>query len=132
MPRRQAFDPSPYESAPWLAPGPQPRLVETRRADGFEVSSPPETKDARHTATHAFEKPATIYAVMPHTRFRGKWMRYELLLPDRKKETLLHVSRFDFNGQLGYAFAEPRHVPAGAWLLVTGAFDTSPREPCQP
>ncbi|MSU35100.1 MAG: hypothetical protein EXS36_08290 [Pedosphaera sp.] len=31
-----------------------------------------------------------------------------------------------------YQFAEPRHVPAGAWLLVTGAFDNSAANPSNP
>ena len=69
---------------------------------------------------------------MPHMHFRGKWMRYDLLLPDGTKETLLHVPRYDFNWQLGYTLAEPRHVPAGAWLLVTGAFDNAPANPANP
>ena len=59
-------------------------------------------------------------------------MRYELLLPDGTKETLLNVPRYDFRWQLIYQFAEPRHVPAGSWLLVTGAFDNSPANPSNP
>ena len=59
-------------------------------------------------------------------------MRYELLLPDGKKETLLNVPRYDFNWQLGYQLATPLHVPAGSWLLVTGAFDNSTDNPANP
>jgi len=53
-------------------------------------------------------------------------------LPDGQKETLLNVPRYDFNWQLGYQLETPRHVPAGAWLLVTGAFDNSPENPANP
>ena len=59
-------------------------------------------------------------------------MRYELLLPNGRKETLLHVPRYDFKWQHGYALAEPRRVPAGAWVLVTGAFDNSTQNPANP
>ncbi len=120
------------EVAFYLAPGPQPRNVEVRRADEFNVDIPPGVDEARHTATYAFRKPATIYGMAPHMHVRGKWMRYELLLPNGRRETLLNVPRYDFNWQHGYGFAEPRHVPAGSWLLVTGAFDNSPKNPRNP
>jgi hypothetical protein len=59
-------------------------------------------------------------------------MRYQLLLPDGTMETLLHVPRYDFNWQLSYQLAEPRHVPAGSWLMVSGAFDNSSDNPANP
>jgi peroxiredoxin len=120
------------EIAFYLAAGPQPRVAEIRRAIQVDVDIPPGSDEARHAATYGFSEPATIYSLMPHMHFRGKWMRYELLLPDGKKETLLQVPRYDFNWQLDYQLAEPRHVPAGAWLLVTGAFDNSPENPANP
>jgi mono/diheme cytochrome c family protein len=120
------------EVALYLAPGPQAREVEVRRADDFDIHIPPGTDEARHTATYAFTRPATLYSLAPHMHVRGKWMRYELLLPDGRKETLLHVPRYDFKWQLGYGLARPRTVPAGSWLLVTGAFDNSPANPSNP
>ena len=113
------------EIALYVASGPQPRMVEIRRAAEIDVDIPPGSDEARHVATYAFKRAATLYSLMPHMHFRGKWMRYELLLPDGKKETLLNVPRYDFNWQLGYQLATPLHVPAGSWLLVTGAFDNS-------
>jgi peroxiredoxin len=120
------------EIALYLAPGPQPRMSEIRRAIEIDVDIPPGSDESRHAATYAFKRPATIYSLMPHMHFRGKWMRYDLLLPDGKKEALLNVPRYDFNWQLGYQLATPRHVPAGAWLLVTGAFDNSADNPANP
>jgi hypothetical protein len=64
--------------------------------------------------------------------FRGKWMKYELLLPNGKRETLLHVPRYNFKWQFSYVLKEPRKVPAGSWLLVTGAFDNSADNPDNP
>jgi hypothetical protein len=64
--------------------------------------------------------------------FRGKWMRYQLLFPDGTSEILLHVPRYDFNWQFSYQLAEPRHVPAGTWLMVSGAFDNSVENPSNP
>jgi peroxiredoxin len=120
------------EFAFYLADGPQERTAETRMAITQTLDIPPGEDDARHLATYAFKKPATIYGLFPHMHFRGKWMRYELLLPNGKRETLLHVPRYDFQWQLPYNFKEPRHVPAGAWLMVTGSFDNSVGNPNNP
>lgn len=120
------------EVALYLAPGPQPREVQTRRADEFNLNIPPGSDEARHTAIYSFRKPATLYSLAPHMHVRGKWMRYDLLLPDGNRETLLHVPRYDFKWQWIYTLAEPRQVPAGAWLLVTGAFDNSAANPANP
>jgi peroxiredoxin len=116
----------------YLAPGPQPKLAEIRRAIESDVDIPPGSDESRHVATYAFRKPATIYSLMPHMHFRGKWMRYELLLPEGKRQTLLNVPRYDFNWQLGYQLTQPCRVPAGSWLLVTGAFDNSAANPANP
>ncbi|MBL9172261.1 MAG: redoxin family protein [Verrucomicrobiales bacterium] len=115
-----------------LLPGAQSRQAETRQAIQLDLDIPPGSDEARHTATYAFERPATIYLLAPHMHVRGKWMRYELLRPDGKKTTLLHVPRYDFQWQLGYMLKEPLHVPAGSWLLVTGAFDNSTGNPANP
>lgn len=116
----------------YLLPQAQPRQAETRAAVEYDLDIPPGSDESRHTATYAFRKPATIYTLMPHMHVRGKWMRYDLLLPDGTRETLLNVPRYDFKWQLGYQLAQPRHVPAGAWLVVTGAHDNSPGNPANP
>lgn len=120
------------EIALYLADGPVERNAETRSAINTELDIPPGLEDARHTATYAFKKPATLYGLFPHMHFRGKWMRYELLLPNGKRETLLHVPRYDFNWQFSYYLKEPLRVPAGSWLMVTGSFDNSAANPANP
>lgn len=120
------------EIALYLADGPQKRSATTRQAIEWNLKIPPGEPEARHTAMYSFQKPATIYGLFPHMHFRGKWMRYELLLPNGKRETLLHVPRYDFKWQLSYYFQQPRRVPAGTWLMVSGAFDNSARNPDNP
>lgn len=120
------------EIALYLRPGPQEREAETRQANDSRFEIPPGIEEFRHHATYAFRKPATIYALSPHMHFRGKWMKYELLLPNGKRETLLHVPRYDFKWQFSYVLQQPRKVPAGSWLLVTGAFDNSADNPDNP
>ena len=41
-------------------------------------------------------------------------------------ELQLHLPRYDFNWQTYYMFKDPLHVPKGAKLLSTAAYDNSP------
>lgn len=120
------------EVALYLADGPQERNAETREAIEWNLHIPPGEAEAGHVATYSFQKPATIYGLFPHMHFRGKWMRYELLYPNGKRETILDVPRYDFQWQLSYYPKNPIHVPAGTWLLVRGAFDNSAGNPANP
>ena len=50
----------------------------------------------------------------------------------RRRETVASVPRYDFNGQLTYALEKPRQIPTGTWVMLTGGFDNSPRNPANP
>jgi len=52
-------------------------------------------------------------------------MKFEIVDPTGKRETLLSVPKYDFHWQTKYELAEPRRVPAGTKIIVTGAFDNS-------
>jgi peroxiredoxin/mono/diheme cytochrome c family protein len=114
------------------ANGPQTSEAETRFAIEWNLNIQPGDDEARHSATYAFTQDTTLYGFFPHMHYRGKWMRYELLTPNGKKTTLLHVPRYDFLWQFSYYPTQPIQVPAGSWLLVTGAFDNSANNPANP
>jgi peroxiredoxin len=120
------------EVAFYLLPEKPPREVTTRAAAQLDLNIPPGTDESRDSAIYGFERPATLYSFIPHMHLRGRWMQFELLQPDGKRETLLRVPRYDFNWQTSYQLAEPRHVAAGSWLLVTGGFDNSTGNPANP
>ncbi len=120
------------EIALYLRSGPQDRAAETRQVSDHKIDVAPGDPDARRHAVYAFRNPATIYSLSPHMHFRGKAMKYELLLPSGKRETLLDVPRYDFRWQHTYLLKEPRKVPAGSWLLMSGAFDNSADNPNNP
>jgi hypothetical protein len=63
---------------------------------------------------------------------RGSWFRFQLLYPDGQRETILSVPQYDFNWQTSYRLTEPKHVPAGTWVLCTGAHDNSAKNPNNP
>jgi hypothetical protein len=67
----------------------------------------------------------TLYSMSPHMHVRGSRMRFEVIYPDNKREMLLSVPNYDFHWQTTYELAEPKKIPAGSKLVVTGAFDNS-------
>jgi len=75
---------------------------------------------------------AQILALMPHMHVRGKSFRYELVMPDNSRRTLLNVPRYDFNWQLLYRLAEPLTAPAGSRIEATAVFDNSTGNPANP
>ena len=77
------------------------------------------------SATYTFPKDALINSMMPHMHYRGKEALYELFYPDGTEEVLLSVPRYDFNWQTSYRFIEPKAVPAGTKVKITGWWDNS-------
>jgi hypothetical protein len=106
--------------------------LDVRAAHTRALDIPPGESNAQHTATYFFAKDAVVYAVAPHMHLRGKWFKFDLLTPDGERRTLLSVPNYDFNWQTGYRLAEPLRVPAGSWMLCTGAFDNSTANPHNP
>ncbi len=74
----------------------------------------------------------TIHRLNPHMHVRGKRVKYEVLYPGGRREVLLSVPDYDFAWQVGYELAEPKVLPAGAKLLISGAFDNSPQNLSNP
>jgi hypothetical protein len=72
-----------------------------------------------------FNQEAQIVWFLPHMHLRGKDMTYQLEFPTGQKQTVLKVSGYDFNWQLGYDADTPIRVPKGTKLLATAHFDNS-------
>jgi hypothetical protein len=69
---------------------------------------------------------------MPHMHLRGKDMKYDVIYPDGRQETLLWVPKFSFNWQTMYYLKNPVALPKGTKLIVTAHFDNSTRNKYNP
>jgi peroxiredoxin len=96
----------------------------------FEI--PAGNPEAQTEAMYGFTRGATLHSVTPHMHLRGRSMKFELLSPDGKRETICSVPRYDFNWQLTYVLAKPRKILPGAWAVLSGSWDNSPRNPANP
>ena len=106
-----------YESVP---------VVDSR----FEIR--PGDPDANAEGFYCFPREALLHGVTPHMHLRGRWMKFELLYPDGRRETVASIAKYDFNWQVTYLLAEPKRIPAGTWVRLSGGFDNSARNPTNP
>jgi len=93
---------------------------------------PPGDSNYQVDAKLTLQEDATLINFLPHMHFRGKSFEYRIVYPDGTKETLLQVPHYDFNWQLTYDLAEPKHLPAGSVIECTAHFDNSPNNRYNP
>ena len=98
----------------------------------MDFAIPPGDPNYAAGATYTFPKDALISSMMPHMHYRGKAALYELVYPNGDEEVLLSVPRYDFNWQTSYRFIEPKPVPAGTKVKLTGWWDNSEDNPSNP
>jgi hypothetical protein len=67
----------------------------------------------------------SILTVAPHMHYRGKSIKYEIIYPDQRTETLLNIPKWNFEWQLNYKLAKPIRVPKGSHIQTTAFFDNS-------
>ena len=67
----------------------------------------------------------SLLSIAPHMHYRGKSIKYELIYPDQRSETLLFVPKWNFEWQLNYQLAKPIKVPKGSHIQTTAIYDNS-------
>ncbi|HEX4129237.1 MAG TPA: redoxin domain-containing protein [Pirellulales bacterium] len=108
------------------------REVATRAMIDFELNIPPGAAEHRVEHTATVERDLLLLAMFPHMHLRGRSFTYEAAYPDGRRETLLHVPRWDFNWQHRYELAEPKLLPAGTVLRAVAVYDNSAANPANP
>src|SRR5262245_49601863 len=74
----------------------------------------------------------TLYAMSPHMHLRGKSLKWVVVYPDGREQTILDVPKFDFNWQIEYELETPLKIPAGSKILGIGYYDNSPKNKWNP
>ena len=96
----------------------------------FRIPAGDPNHEAR--AHHVFTEDVLVRSLAPHMHYRGEEMRYTAYLPDGTERELLSVSRYDFNWQTAYEYAEPVALPAGTRMEVVAHWDNSADNPNNP
>jgi hypothetical protein len=88
--------------------------------------------DHEVTACQTLDRDVQVIDYMPHMHLRGKAMKYEAVLPDGQRQTLLWVPRYSFNWQTVYYLKEPVTLPKGTKIIITAHFDNSEQNKYNP
>jgi peroxiredoxin len=83
-------------------------------------------------ADHRFDQDTIVYSLLPHMHLRGKSFRFEAVYPDRRREVLLDVPRYEFDWQNVYVFSRPKLMPEGTVLRCLARYDNSADNPSNP
>ena len=78
-----------------------------------------------------FGQDAQLVWLMPHMHLRGKDMRFNLVDPNGRSQTVLDA-KFNFNWQLGYEMDNPIRVRRGTRMFVVAHHDNSANNPYNP
>lgn len=116
----------------WYHRSPPPKKWVPVGPANVDFTIPPGVSDHPVQANWTVPGRMEIHRFNPHMHVRGKRVKYEVRYPNGTQETLLSIPDYDFNWQVGYALAEPKVIPAGSQIIITGAFDNSPQNRANP
>ena len=111
---------------------PPQKLILTRSVGNILFKILPGAENHPVTGCWTLKSDTRIYALMPHMHLRGKAMEYKAFYPDGKSEVLLNVPNYSFAWQTNYLLTEPKLLPKGTRILVTGIFDNSAKNKYNP
>jgi hypothetical protein len=115
-----------------LAKTPPTRRAFIAQVAGADFVIPPGAPNYSAKGTLTLASDVQAFAVAPHMHLRGKAMDLRATYPSGESETLFSVPHYDFNWQTNYYFAQPKTLPRGTTLEVTGVWDNSPNNRYNP
>jgi hypothetical protein len=118
--------------AVWLVRKPITHAVYSSVVADQGLVIPPNDPNYESRGEFVFRQDSELTLMKPHMHYRGKDMRYDLVFPDGRRETILSVPQYDMNWQISYELARPLPVPAGTRLQVIAHFDNSAANPWNP
>lgn len=106
--------------------------VKTRAITQQIFAIPPGESNHPVISKTTFDKEVVLYSMFPHMHLRGKSFQFDVIYPDKKRETLLSVPRYDFGWQSNYLLEKPLRLPAGTKIECRAHFDNSDKNPNNP
>src|SRR6185503_2703361 len=115
-----------------LAKAPPQQVVTSFGVLNHYFKIPPGADNHEVKGCYTLSRDVELLDFLPHMHVRGKDMKYEVLYPDGRRETLISVPRYDFNWQTLYRLEKPLLLPKGSKLIVTAHFDNSEKNKSNP
>ena len=115
-----------------LAKAPPQKELLTHGISNNYFLIPPGADNQKVTACWTAKDDIHITTLMPHMHLRGKAMEIRAFYPDGRTEVLLNVPTYSFSWQTVYYLKQPKGIPKGTKLEVTGYFDNSAKNKYNP
>jgi hypothetical protein len=115
-----------------FAKQPPDKMVITSAAANLTFKIPAGADNHEVVACQEIPRDIDVVNYMPHMHLRGKDMKYEVVYPAGRRETLLWVPKFNFNWQATYWLKKPITLPKGTKFIVTAHFDNSEKNKYNP
>ena len=115
-----------------FAKAPVEKIIETMLIMNNRFAVPAGAENHAANACANIRRDIELVNYMPHMHVRGKAMKYEVIYPDGKRETLIDVGRYNFNWQTLYKLKNPVAIPKGSRLQVSAVFDNSAKNKMNP
>ncbi len=103
---------------------PDMQLV-TASAFSIDIDIPKNERNHQITASRRIQQDSWLVEMNPHMHYRGKRFQYEAFYPDGSSEILLSTPDYHFDWQRMYRLAEPKFLPQGTQIRISGSFDNS-------
>ncbi len=116
----------------YLAKTPPARELKAISIENRKIRLPADTYDEEIKAEARFEKPITLYQLLPRMHYLGREMEIAAEIPGEGNRKLLHVRDYDYKLQAAYTPVEPIALPAGTRILVTAYYENSSDNPNNP
>ena len=110
---------------------PEMQLV-TASAFSIDIDIPKNERNHQIAASRRIHQDGWLVEMSPHMHYRGKRFQYEALYPDGSSEILLSTPDYHFDWQRLYRLAEPKFLPQGTQIRISGSFDNSPQNRWNP
>jgi hypothetical protein len=103
-------------------------------ASTHDITLLPGVRDYQREAelTPSATRDVLLYEMRPHMHYRGARFRFEAVYPDKSVEVLLSVPKYEFHWQATYRLMQPKRLPAGTVIRISGAYDNSAQNPENP
>ncbi len=116
----------------YFSPTPPTRTPVSLLIKANDIDLKPGDADGRVERAFTTPVPLDLVRVYPHAHYLGKSFELYAVLPDGRRQPLLHIPGWDFSWQDDYRFKQPVSLPAGATIVMSWTFDNSDENPRNP
>ncbi len=110
---------------------PEMQLI-TAAAFTIDINIAKNERNHQVTASRRIHQDSWLVEMSPHMHYRGKRFQYEARYPDGSSEILLSTPDYHFDWQRLYRLTEPKFLPKGTQIHISGSFDNSPQNRWNP